>query len=95
MEYFVLPFIGGIVMYVLIASLVRTPGRVLARKFVSLGNMKGMSYSELVKTVGNCSSISDIGNGCKLRQWIVTGYHIAIVFDENDRVVKISHEASV
>ena len=88
------PIIGGIIGYLIISSLVRTPGVALSKKFVSLGDMKGMTYEQIKSVVGPCSSISDIGNGQKLRQWIATGYHIALVFDSDDKMIKISHEAA-
>ena len=94
MEYFILPFVGGLILFGLIGLLVKAPGRMLAKKFVSLGDMKGKTYDELVKVVGPASSISHTKDEMTLRQWMATGYHIAILFDKDDKVVKITHEAS-
>lgn len=91
--YAVLPILGGIVLYAVINSVVRSPGRSLAKKFVSLGNIQGKSYREVVAVCGNPTAMSSTENG-KLCQWMATGYHIALLFDEEDKCVGITHEAS-
>lgn len=97
MEFFIYlaPIFGGLILYAIIDAVVKAPGRLLNQKFVSLGDMRGMSYADIEKVVGKPQSVSQMGDGGTLRQWISTGYHIALVFDENDKMVGISHETSV
>lgn len=43
----VLPTIGGLILYALTNAGVRAPGHSLNKKFVSLGNLKGKSLKEI------------------------------------------------
>jgi hypothetical protein len=67
-------------------------GRRLHSAFVELGSMKGKPFSELKQAVGLPTSISHHANGTRLRQWQATGFHMAILFDKEDRVVRITHQ---
>ena len=92
----VLGFIG----YLLIGALVKAPGGVMQAKFANLtkdsgGVIAGKTYAQVVAACGNPTSVSPVGDGNKLCQWMATGYHIALVFDANDVCVGISHEAKV
>lgn len=92
--YAVLPIVGGLVLYAIIHYAVRAPGRSLSQKFVSLGNLQSKSYREIVAYCGSPTSTSAVEGG-KLCQWMATGYHIALLFDENDNCLGITHNASV
>ena len=94
------PLIGGIVLYLIISALVRAPGATLQAKFGRLtrgtnGVIKGMRYEEIVAACGTPSAVSPAGDGGKLCQWMATGYHIALLFDENNVCLGVSHEAKV
>ena len=67
-------------------------GRRMYEAFRGMGDMKGKTFSELQKVVGNPSSISHHANGTRLRQWQATGFHMAILFDGEDRVMRITHQ---
>ena len=96
---FIAPVIGGLVLYFIISMVVKAPGAGLQSQFVALGTLKGKSYSEIVKAVGNPSSISnktnDDGEPIKIVQWIATGYHIVLLFDNNDICLGVSSETKV
>jgi len=88
------PFVVGFVIYIFMAYAVRTPARELQRKFVQLGDLKGMTKEQLLKVVGQPSSITHAPDYHEVYQWILPGYHIAIVFKSNI-CQGISHEAFV
>lgn len=87
--------IGGWILYAIMHAGVRAPGASLNQKFVNLGTLSGKTYSEIVSAVGQPSAVSSMAGGKKLRQWQATGYHIALIFDENDICEGISSEISV
>ncbi|MBQ9934658.1 MAG: hypothetical protein IJO70_02325 [Lachnospiraceae bacterium] len=97
--YFIEPLIGGLIMYAIISALVKAPGASLQTKFVQLGTLKGKTYSEIVTAVGNPSSTSATvdadGKPVKIKQWMATGYHIVLLFDENDICLGVSSETKV
>jgi len=66
--------------------------RELQQQFQSLGNMTGMTREDIVAVTGPPNSCSFLGRGRQLAQWQATGYHIAILFDAQNRFVKITHE---
>jgi len=84
-------FGGGFLLYVLIKFIVRLPGRGLQLNFKSLGDMKEMDKSEIIKKCGSSQSIEYIEGG-SICVWNSPGYLISLVFDSNDRVVKINRE---
>lgn len=86
--------IGGLLLYAIQSALVKAPGKVLNQKFVSLGTLKGKTYDEIVAVCGAPSSNSAIDGGT-VKQWMATGYHIALLFDENNICLGVSHETSV
>ena len=90
----ILPILGGILLYYFTHAAVRAPGVALSKKFVALGNLKGKTYSEIVSACGAPNSTSAAANG-KLCQWMATGYHIALLFDENDICQGITHNSAV
>ncbi len=100
----ILMFLGtsllGLLGYALMSAFVSAPGSVLQTKFANLtkdtnGTIAGKTYAEVVSVCGNPSSVSPTGDGGKLYQWMATGYHIALLFVENDVCISISHEAKV
>lgn len=54
-----------------------------------------MDYKDIESIVGKPNSISNMADSSVLKQWIVTGYHIAIIFYKDDKMVSISHETAV
>ena len=91
--YFILPLIGGIILYFIISVAVRSGGAMLNKKFVDLGVLKGKSYVEIEKAVGKPNSVSSAKGGKTIKQWIRTGYHIALIFDEKDICEGVSHQS--
>jgi hypothetical protein len=73
---------------------VTEPGRLLVHKFAALGNMTGKTRAEIERVVGLPNSITAMGDGNILCQWLVTGYHIAIAFDPSGNFIGIQHESS-
>ena len=95
----ILTTVGGIVLYLIMGAAVKAPGKVLASKFASLGNMSGKTYNEIKSVVGVENSVSrtttDDGQVVTIRQWMATGYHIVLLFDSEDNFIGISNETSV
>ena len=94
METVIFPLLGGIVLFFVIQVIVKMPGRALQSKFQSLGNMKGMSKSEIIQKCGNFKSIKHIEGG-SVCVWMATGYVISLVFDANDMVLRVGSETAV
>ncbi len=91
----VLPVVGGLLWFIITKMVVKAPGTLLATKFAKLGTLKGRSYNEIVAACGAPASVSPMGDGQKLCQWMATSYHIALLFDENNICLGVTHEASV
>ena len=92
----ILGFIG----YLVMSAMVKAPGALMQAKFSNLtsssgGVIAGKTYDEIVAACGTPTSQSPVGDGHRLCQWMATGYHIALLFDENNVCLGISHEASV
>jgi hypothetical protein len=92
--------LGGFILYAIQSAAVRAPGASLQSKFAALqskngGQIAGVSYSDIVAACGAPSAISSVGNGKVLKQWQATGYHLALLFDENDICAGVSSEISV
>lgn len=85
--------ITGLLIIFIIRYSVRQPARALQKKFISLGNMKGMSKSTIINHCGDFSGISYIEGGT-VCVWQRPGYRISIVFDSEDKVVRIGSEAA-
>lgn len=100
-------FMEGVIGIVVVASVVLTvisafstatvgsDGRRLQRKFGDMGNVQGMHLDEFIQKVGKPNSVSSMPDGKTLRQWMATGYHVALIFDEDDVCLGISSETSV
>lgn len=84
--------LGGLLLYGLINAAVKAPGIALAKKFASLGDLRGRSLDEIVRSVGPFQSRSQgQGEGHEIIQWLQSGYHISLLFQ--DEVCEgVSHE---
>ena len=82
--------IAGFILYSITTLFVLNPGVKLRNKFISLGDMRGKHKNEIYRVVGTPNSISAHDDG-ELLQWLATGYHIALIF-QNDICQGISHE---
>lgn len=96
----VIPAVGGLIWWLISSAAVRAPGAVLQQKFANLtkdtnGTIAGKTLSEVKQACGAPNSVSAMGNGQTLYQWQATGYHIALLFDENDICLGVSSETSV
>ena len=91
----VLPVVGGIIWYIISTAMVKAPGNVLQQKFIKLGTLKGKTLNEIQSACGAPSSISRGADGVKIYQWMATGYHIVLLFDENDICLGVSSETKV
>ncbi len=88
---FIWVFIGGIVLYAIISAMTTAPGRSLQNKFVNMGTLTGKSKNEIISRVGSPNSISALPDGKVVLQWMATGYHIALIFND-DICEGVSHE---
>lgn len=90
---------GGVLLYAIMQSIVRTPGASMQSKFVQLGTLTGENFEEIANVVGLPNSISStigaIGKQVIVKQWMATGYHIVLLFDENDVCLGVSQQTSV
>ena len=91
----VLPLIGGLILYAIISASVKAPGTALQVKFMTLGTLKGKTFNEIQNACGSPNSTSVGANGVKIYQWMATGYHIVLLFDENDICLGVSSETKV
>jgi hypothetical protein len=71
---------------------VTTPGRELHARFLSLGDMTGMTRAQIAAVVGNPSSISAAAGGNVLLQWMATGCHMALLFGPDGKFIGITHQ---
>ena len=76
--------IVGIVLYFITHFLVQAPGAMLQQKFVNLGTLAGKTKDEIIAVVGDPNSISGAPEGKVIMQWMSTGYHIALNFEEDN-----------
>lgn len=80
----------GLILFVLLATGVRQPGRRLERRFQSLGELPGRTRDEIVAAVGQPTGQSIMTGGGLLLRWDVTGYHIAVGFSPDGRCYGIA-----
>ena len=66
-------------------------GKALAEKFGALGNLIGKTEADIVAAVGSPTSRSALATG-QLLQWQRTGYHIALIFDDQGQCGGVTHE---
>lgn len=69
----------------------KSPGRSLATKFAELGDLRGKSLDEIVEVVGQPNGISAAESGTVV-QWMLMGYHIVLLFDNDGKCLGVSHE---
>lgn len=96
----VLPIVGGLLLYLINSAAVKAPGATLQNKFAQLtkdtgGVIKDKTLSEITAVCGQPSAVTAMGDGTVLRQWQATSYHIALLFDEDDVCLGISSEIKV
>lgn len=72
---------GAIILYVLISALVKAPGKLHQRKFISRGKLAGKTKKEIIVTAGLPNATSALPGGKSLLQWMATGYHISLIFN--------------
>ena len=64
-----------------------------------MGTLQGKTYNEIVAVVGGenakSSTIGENGKTIKIRQWMSAGYHITLLFDENDNCLGVNSEIRV
>ncbi|HKN71726.1 MAG TPA: hypothetical protein VJX30_11880 [Terriglobales bacterium] len=75
---------------------VTAPGKALRSRLFALGDgeLMGKTVDEIVAAVGPPNSRSAMANGQWLLQWQATGYHIALLFSVEGRVLSITHESA-
>lgn len=70
----------------------------LQQKFAELGHLPGKTRTEIIDAVGPPQSVSAVGDGKTLIQWQMInqagGYHVALMFDENDLCEGVTHESA-
>ena len=67
----------------------------LQQKFISLGTLAGRPLAEIVAVAGPANSITVIAPGIRLLQWIKLGYHIALLFDDEDICGGVQSETAI
>ena len=92
---YVLPLVGGLILYAITKAVVRAPGVGLKQKFAKLGTLKGKTLQEITSACGSPNSVAVKEDGIKVYQWMATGYHIVLLFDNNDICLGVSSETSV
>jgi hypothetical protein len=92
-ENLIAPLIGGLILCGVIAAIVRVPGLRLQRKFARIGTLKGQRKSVVFALAGPPNAISALPDGKTLCQWQATGYHIALVFNQ-ETCEGVSHVAA-
>ena len=68
-------------------------GSDLAWKFFALGKLTGKSATEIIAGVGRPTSRRSMANGQTLLQWQATGYRMALLFNGDERAVRIAAES--
>jgi len=69
-------------------------GNDLAWKFFGLGSLRGKTTTEIVAGVGLPTSRRSMAKGEMLLQWQVRGYHMALLFNSEERVVKVTPQSA-
>lgn len=68
------------------------PKAQLNNAFVKLGDMRGKSKEDIIAAVGQPKGISNHDDGSKTLAWHAGGYHMVLLFDKDDKMVKIQNE---
>lgn len=56
--------------------------------------VQGKTKSEIIAAIGNPNGITAQEGGKTLLQWMIPGYHVALLFDANDICEGVTHEFS-
>lgn len=91
-EIALIALVAAAAVAIIVPYVFRAPGRALRKQFVSLGTLKGKTRREIVKVVGEPATETPLPDGRTLLQWRATGYHIALVFEQNGRCFGVTHE---
>jgi len=91
-EIALIALVAAAAVAIIVPYVFRAPGRALRKQFVSLGTLKGKTRREIVKVVGQPATETPLPDGRTLLQWRATGYHIALVFEQNGRCFGVTHE---
>lgn len=91
----VLPIVGGLIWFLISSAVVKAPGNALQQKFVNLGTLQGKTLNEIQQACGTPNAVSCRADGVKVYQWMATGYHIVLLFDQNDICLGVSSETKV
>lgn len=81
--------------YAIIHAATLAPGQSMAKKMQGLGNIMGRPLDEITAAIGPPNSVSATvtpDGGKTLRQWMASGYHVAMLFDADDKCMGITHE---
>ena len=89
-----IPLAAGLIVFLAINKAVRGRGKQLQQNFISLGNLQGKSLAEITAVCGNPTSVSYRNDGVKIYQWMAAGYHIVLLFDQNDICLGVSSETA-
>lgn len=92
-NFFWLVAAGGIVISLIsVFSSPLSGARTLQRKFADLGDLRGKTRAEIISAVGPPNSVTAMADGA-LVQWLTPGYHVALLFDDADVCLGVSHES--
>ena len=80
-------------LYWIISAIVTAPGRDLAAKFGRIGVLEGKTKDEITSVAGPPVAISAAPGRNTILQWMATGYHIVLLFDENGVCKGVRHES--
>lgn len=87
--------VGAIILGSIISAALKSASTpALQTGFISLGNLIGKTQAEIVQVVGSPNSVSALGDGRYLAQWMApdSRYHIALIFTAAAICEGISHE---
>ena len=82
----------GAVLYFIIRGIAKSAGNSLRRKFISLGDMQGKTYTEIVKKVGSPKLTHYGKDGNYFCVWAKYGYAMEIEFTKEGKFLLISKE---
>jgi hypothetical protein len=68
------------------------PGRALRSKFQAAGVLRGCTKADIIAKVGPAQSVSNFADGTSLLQWMATGYHICLGFDQKNVCTGVQSE---
>ena len=71
----------------------KAPLRKLEKGFANLEPIIGRTFQEIKNEVGLPQSVDVQAGGGRLRQWIIPGFHIALLFDKDDVCLGITHSS--